>query len=94
VTDYHTAATKEEADRFNLNILTNAGLDRQQALIVLDMVNHFEAQMDDLMMRTIKALPNGAEVPIAAVLMGLVMQRKGAMVQGTVTEHFGVNRRL
>ena len=94
MTDNPTANTKEEADRFNLRILTNAGLSHTDALLVLDMVNHFEQQLDELFVRTIQAMPSGAAVPIAATLMGLVTQRKGGMVQSTVIEHFGVGRKL
>lgn len=94
MTDHKTAASKEEADRFNLQILMAGGIDRETATMVVDMVNHFETQMNDLVLRTLKAMPNGMGVPVAGALMGVVMQRTGAMMQETINEHYGVSRRL
>lgn len=90
----HTAASREEADRLNLQILLAGGMDRETAMLIIDVVNHFGNQIDDLVMRTLKAMPNGHCVPVAAALMGVTMQRTGAMMQETINDHYGVGRRL
>lgn len=75
-----------EAIEQNIQFLIQTGkLTRTEAQIVLDMIIHFENQLDDLATRTISAMDSKLAL-YAAVIIGLTCTRYGRKVKETLVD--------
>ncbi len=87
--EYMKADNQAQADSMNVKVLMTGGLTRDEANLVVDMVKHFEQQLDELTLRTITSLVAGTSPRAAlagSVVIGITCERRGDTVKTAVLE--------